>query len=73
MMITAGVPLPVVSETLRPSALGITAGLSSPVTTETAHQPVDSMAGAPVGKVSPDAVDALLRGLDVDQIEDQRV
>jgi integrase len=46
MMIAAGVPLPIVSKTLRHSGTGITADLYAHLTRETAHQAVDAMAAA---------------------------
>ena len=46
MMIAAGVPLPIVSKTLRHSGTGITADLYAHLTRETAHQAGDAMAAA---------------------------
>jgi integrase len=46
MVIAAGVPLPIVSKTLRHSGTGTTADLYAHLTRETAHEAVDAMAAA---------------------------
>ncbi len=66
MMIAAGVPLPIVSKTLRHSGTGITADLYAHLTRETAHQAVDAMAAA------LDAAETRASGSNVQSIDTHR-